>query len=531
MKKHCRSYNIPPPLSSDPQVAEYQEFLIKTQKHLKVYEFLIEQAVFVNILKESLCSPSVYYYKHIHYSNNDKFQINQESKIYKTHNFTEKIFDSNEAFSSFTNETALDDVHNVYNKFETLKNMDFLHSTQESANIKSEKRKNSAFKRKKVLSSHKMVLDRTRVKLINIFQRMCNAHNTTLKSCRLTHYLFKQFLLKKFPNEMVDAIAKFFEFKSANFEDFCMEMDRFLLSKDEKLLSLCFDAFDFNKDKYICYQDAYSLIEHRKDNLYDSDLIKLKAMFEIKKNGLVPNQRMASRRGRRQSVMSVASEIADHEETIQKREVPYIHPTKPEALTFEDFCKIEFKGKPSLLYNLFIYICNFDINKCQHVFTPVVKTRKQSEEIVIESVDTTKDLNDPKQLYYSQLERSMNLFTFFQAKDLLEKFEILRDKNSNDFKRISKASMIQNWPSLFGAKSDYISERFFYFFCGPQNLEVTKFRFLEKIFSITKEELDIKMFAFGVYDARNDGKITSDELNKIEESLPVDSSIYKECLM
>ena len=43
MKKHCRIYNEPPPLSEDPTVAQYQKFLVKLQKHLEIYNNFINK--------------------------------------------------------------------------------------------------------------------------------------------------------------------------------------------------------------------------------------------------------------------------------------------------------------------------------------------------------------------------------------------------------------------------------------------------------------------------------------------------------
>lgn len=531
MKKPRILYTEPPQLSDNTTIAEYQTFLGKLIRFQRVYDYFIKIASSSKLLKPSICSPNVYYYKHIHFSNNEKFRPQSKSVAgsrYQNENLT---FDSSTNSISepedFSNEE-----HDVYGA-QGPRILQFLKSLKIGDEKKEKIPQNpSTNRRKKKITQKRMILDRTKQKTISIFQEMCNAPSTSLKACRLTNYFFKQYLAKKFPQEMVESIAKYFDFKSANFEDFCTEMDRIIIAPEQKLMNLCFDAYDFNKDRYICYQDAYVAIESRKDDLYDSDLIKLQGMFEMKKSGNLPAKVQKSRKGRRLSVMSITSELSAYEETAKKREVPAVHLGKPEALTFDDFCKIDFKGRPQLLCNLFLYTCNYDINKCHEVVTPVVKSRRQSEEIIIElSQNPTLEDHDngAKLAYYKELEQSMSLFPFAQAKDLLAKFEVLRDKGKNDIKTITRSSMVSNWPKLFGHDNEYISERYFFYFTKNKNSYITKPRFLKTIHKALTEELADKYLAFEIYDSRGDGRLTSDEVYRMEQNLPQNSAIYTEC--
>ncbi|OMJ91101.1 hypothetical protein SteCoe_6466 [Stentor coeruleus] len=530
MKKQRVLYTEPPQLSDNHTIAEYQIFLGKLLRFQRVYDYFIKKASTSKILKPSICPPKLYYYKHIHFSNNEKFRIQSKS-------VTESKYQNENSFSSPSNsisspEDFSNEEHDVYGA-QGPRILQFLKSLKINDEKKDQIPQNlSTTKRKKKIAQKRLILDRTKQKTISIFQEMCNAQNTLLKACRLTNYFFKQYLAKKFPQEMVDSISKYFDFKSANFEDFCTEMDRMIIAPEQKLMNLCFDAYDFNKDKYICYQDAYVAIESRKDDLYDSDLIKLQGMFEMKKSGNLPAKVQKSRKGRRTSVMSITSELSAYEETSKKREVPAIHPDKPEALTFDDFCKIDFKGRPQLLCSLFLYTCNYDLNKCHEVVTPIIKSRRQSEEIVIEiSQNPSLEIhdNEEKLAYYKELEQSMGLFSFTQTKDLLEKFEVLRDKGKNDVKTITRTSMISNWPKLFGHDNEYISERYFFYFTKNKNSYITKPNFLKTIYKALTEELADKYLAFEIYDSRGDGRLTSDEVYRMEQVLPQNSAIYTEC--
>lgn len=531
-KKNYTVFTEPAQLSEDPHIAEYQTFLSKLFKNFKIYEYFIKSATSPNLLKPSICRPNSYYYKHIQFS--AKRKLRQQSKSVAGKRCVTEIYYNDTNISSSTSEEISNDEYQIYENHGPPRILEFLQSLKiQDAKKEKTPQATSRTRRKKKINQKRIILDRSKQKIISIFQEMCNTQSISLKACRLTNYLFKQFLVKKFPQEMAEVISKYFDFKSANYEEFCSEMDKMITSPEEKLMSLCFDAFDFNRDKYICYQDAYAAIETRKDDIYDSDLVKLQAMFDMKKHGLIPSKNYISRKGRRLSVMSISSEISAFEENAKKRDVLAIHPDKPEALTFDDFCKIEFKGRPQLLYNLFLYTCNYDIIKCHEVTTPIIKSRKQSEDIIIE-LSQNPNLsdnyqNDPKLTYYKNLEQAMSLFTFAQAKDLGDKFEILRDKSENDKKVISKNSMVANWPKVFGPVNDYVSERYFYYFTKNKNSEITKPMFLNTIHEVLTDELIGRYFAFDIYDARGDGKITSDEVYRMEQNLPENSLIYKEC--
>ena len=524
MKRHCRLYNQPPKLSDDPMIAAYQEFFVKLQKHLKVYEYFIESSASQKILKLSSCGPAEYYYKHIHFSNNSRF--NQKTSFDKAEEPDSTSL--SDMYSSYAN-SYTSETHLVYNNNRS-KIMQFFNASKIAA--KSIESKTPESRRRKKITAKRVVLDRTRPKLINLFLKICNTPQLSLKTCRVTNAQFKYYLQNFFPVEMAETLSKYFDFKSANLEDFCTEMDRFILAPEEKLLSMCFDAFDFNKDRYICYQDAFYAIQNRTSDIYDSDLVKIRDMMEMKKKGVSPLNRRASRKGRRMSVMSITSEISVFEEKTKRKEIPYIHPQKPEAITIDDFNKIEFKGKPQLIYYFFKYTCNYNINKCHEITTPAIKSRRQSEDMVVElsqSETNSKEAVDDGQLqYYKDLEISMGLFKLSMTMDLLKKYEILRDKGSLEIRHISKESMRENWPLLFGVKSDYVSERFFSFFAGRKNKTVTKSRFLKKIHSVIEDEYKIKKFSFNIYDFRRDGRITCDEINKMEENLPEHSPVHLE---
>lgn len=510
MKKHRRILGDSPNLSENSTVAYFQKFLMKLQKNLQVYEYFLSCGVCSRILTPSVCLPSLYYYKHIHYSNQDKF-----CKKPRGQSFNEYGLDSVNLGSENLEETFVYPAQ-TGGRIQELSLS--LRAETEPSSYSKPKRKALKAKTKRT------VINRQNEKIAKTFQKMCAGQHILLKSCRLTNALFKQFIQKKF-NDMSDAICKYFDFKSANFEEYLSELDRLLLARDEKHLAMCFEAFDFNKDKYICFQDAYIAIESRTENLYDSDLVKLQSMMEMKKKGIYPLRRSMSKRGRRSSITSRGSDFSVFE--AKKKEILPVHPAKPEALTFEDFCRIEFKGKPQLICSLIQYLCNYDANSCQEITTPVCKSRRPSEDLVYDS--SFREIEDKTVLeYFSELEVSIRMFDYDDSKDLLSKFELLRDKHHTS-NVITKASMAENWEKLFGACHKYVSERFYYYFSGQLYREVNKLMYLQRIHLFLNDENEQKQFPFKLYDARADNKLTSDEVYRFEQCLPNNSPIHHEC--
>ena len=538
MRKHCALFNLPSVLSSNPQIANFQHFLNKLKRFPEIFDMFINKASELNIISSHSIKAAEYYYRYIHFSNNDKF-----TKIIKSQTAPkEKIISSNRSKSSFDRDSAGSDYFHIYGS-EAHKNLNNVFqgiqmkmSQHVAPPPPKERRFRPNSRKRKNIVPKRTVLNRSKPKLVQAFKNMCGMANSMLKSCRLTNYLFKQYLQKKFPQEIVDAMSKYFDFKSSNFEDFCVELDRFICAGDERHYSMCFDCFDFNKDRYICYQDTYTAIELRKEDIYDSDLIKIRKMFEMKKKGKIQVKRTESRKGgRRSSVISLASELSGYGDESEIKRVPNIHPDKPEAIILDEFFRIDFQGKPQILKIFFIYTCNYDIENCREVVTPVLKTRKQSEDIIFDIKLNTKNLDfdedEPKAKYFFELDQAMGLFHISKTTDLLKKFDLLRDKSSPEFKTLSVQSMTENWPKLFGVKNDYISLRFYHYLAGPENFDITKSRFLRQIYLMNESELSQKLFSFYIYDQRADRKITPDEIHRMEQNLPPDSLIHKECML
>lgn len=344
MKRHFRKYTEIPQLSPDKRVAFFQSFLNKLKEFPDIFEEFAKEASLRNVIKPSISKRSEYYYKHIHLQNSQKYRSISRTPVpamnYSLEFDETKRFKNNTPLGFTSNEQPLlkdliklPAFAKVFNQFH--QNFD----TTSRASSRKSSRPTSKLRR---FNRKQNFLDRTKPKLIYLYQEMCGTPKITLKLCRLSSFSFYQYLCRRYPKEISESIVKHFDFKNGTFEEFCGEIDKFIGSPDEKHLSFCFDLFDFNKDKYVCYQDAYYAMKIREEDYYDNDLIKLNKMFDLKKQGKIPTKKPSRRSRRRKSVFSVTSETDDEEEEKRKNsKIPHYNLEKPEALTVEDFSKIE----------------------------------------------------------------------------------------------------------------------------------------------------------------------------------------------
>ncbi|CAG9316211.1 unnamed protein product [Blepharisma stoltei] len=539
MKKHFRKYTELPPLSNNEKIAFFQRFLSKLKENPQIYDHFLNEAKKKLILSIPIYSSTEYYYKFIHIQNSKKYRSLSQTPVPTVSRKTpdlevKRVVNSSPLGFSINERNLLKDLIKFPDsgRYPTLSRTTF---------SRAESRRSSRPTSKMRRLGKRKFLDRNKPSLIRLYQEICGTPKLSLRLCRLSIQGFTQHLNKRYPTEISESMAKHFDFKNGTLEEFCTEMDKFIGSSDEKHLAFCFDIFDFNKDKYICYQDAYLAMKLREQDYYDNDIIKINKMFDLKKQRKIPTKKESRRSKRRKSVFSSATsentDEEDEEENKKKSKIPHYNLEKPEALTFEDFCKIDFQGKPQIFIDFLRHSCEFNYTILP-VFptTPPNMTRKNSEDLIVDISQNPGLLEsvrqDPNFSYLAELEEAMSLFSGTQLYDLLEKFEILRCKDMKSLKTISKTSMKEKWPELFGAKCDYVAERIYHFLAGPKYEDVTKSRFLNAVHLLLNINNDyfLRGFSFHIYDARGDGVITADEAYNMLEALPVGSPIYYECL-
>ena len=227
--------------------------------------------------------------------------------------------------------------------------------------------------------------------------------------------------------------------------------------------------------------------------------------------------------------------------------MPHYHPTKPEAITFVDFQRIEFAGgKPQLILDLFSYTTSLNLQD----FNPFVfgfagpEDRPPSEDLISESyLSREAELqlqSDPRIDYYTELVlctqiAAMNLFSSEVCAGLLAKFKLLRCTELISA-AITEQSMAEKFVTftqhtVFGAKCVYVAKRVYNMLSGPKCEEVTKPLFLRTLHKLlTGNETVTSKFAFQIYATRMGTALYQDDVDSMLEDLPPGSPIYEECM-
>ena len=341
----------------------------------------------------------------------------------------------------------------------------------------------------------------------------------------------RDYLLKKYSSDITEIILKWiFHGISLTFDDWIIDMQKFVSLPDEKHLKMAFEIFDFNKDKFICNNDAFHAITLEENHYLIPDVIKIRNQFILK-----PRDNTEKPQKFKQTPMGRLKQIAE-----EKKYKAILALNKPEALSFEDFSKIKFQiGKPHIIRDIISYLIGVNIFENKARVNSRLIERKKSEDIIKEmwSTHEMRELvkNNENYNYYTELESVLSNFEWNQAKILLDKFNSMVCKSYENVRFLSMNSVCSLWPKFFGYDNLYISESFYQVFAGPENQSVNKSRYLTQLQEafnvIYKQEETSNHFSFNIYDKNKDGGITCDELNEFFKTLPEDTYIYKECLM
>jgi hypothetical protein len=256
-------------------------------------------------------------------------------------------------------------------------------------------------------------LAQNRSGLEEIFRKICGAgESADIRTLKATPEAFTAYLNIRYPTHMTNLILPFFKFTSnKSFADYIYDLEKVLSQREDRAFKLTFDCFDYNQDKYICSRDAFEAIATHLVDCYDHDLAKIKGMFAMKRNRMIPTKK---ERGKMTSRMSSRGGEMPSSGESSKRRMPHYHPTKPEAIIFADFQKIEFAGgKPQLLLDIFNSTCGLnlqDFNPFGFGFAGPAD-RPPSEELIAESYlsrEAEQQLQaDPRFDYYTELVRAI----------------------------------------------------------------------------------------------------------------------------
>lgn len=325
------------------------------------------------------------------------------------------------------------------------------------------------------------VLEKNSNKLFEKFKIIAGGTDSNLKDYKLTYDSYKEFLNRRYPPEMSEIMIKWlYHGLSVNFDGWLQDMQKFLNFSQERLARMAFELYDFNKDRYICTADAFRIISIPNSIIFDQDIIKIRQAFLQKTSQELNSARLNSRKKKKQknkAFMSAEDEV--------KYKVPPIHPTKPEALTLEDFLRIQFSlNKPQIIFDLVKYLIGIDLIEFNTEVTKTVK-RKKSEELIEEMLLNNelreKMICDSRWGYYRELENAMNLISLQQWKAALGKFGEMNIDGPSKLKEINLKSIFKVFSRYFGSENEYILTSFHKILSGPKNLNITKISFLNNL--------------------------------------------------
>lgn len=359
--------------------------------------------------------------------------------------------------------------------------------TIEIKQVETNKRQNSkesisaTLVNQKSLNFKMPVLEKNSNKLFEKFKIIAGGTDSNLKDYKLTYDSYKEFLNSRYPPEMSEIMLKWlYHGLSVNFDGWLQDMQKFLNSSQERLIRMAFELYDFNKDRYICTADAFHIISIPNSIIFDQDIIKIRQAFLQKTSQELNSARLNSRKKKKQkskAFMSAEDEV--------KYKVPPIHPTKPEALTLEDFLRIQFNlNKPQIIFDLVKYLIGIDLVEFNTETVKSVK-RKKSEELIEEMVLNNelreKMICDSRWGYYKELENSMTQLSLVQCKAALGKFGEMSIDGPSRMKEINLKSIFEIFSKYFGSENEYILRSFHNILSTPKNLNITKILFLNNI--------------------------------------------------
>ena len=262
---------------------------------------------------------------------------------------------------------------------------------------------------------------------------------------------FRRFLNLRYPAIVTESICKSFHFKQTTYEDYVQEMNKFESLSEERHLSFCFDIFDFNKDKKITTKDTFTAMEIRTDNYYDDDIVMIKHMFDLIREGKIKNKHKGNRLVRRRSTFSLITDNQSKNKTsaepleennIKKKQYKNI------ALNYKDFCTIKFIGRPQIFQDFLLYTTGYNyLLERGYIRPQPAHSAKDSITIVVEmNVNpefNEKLRNNEMYEYYCSLDSAMEMYSKKQLEDLMKKFKFLQSETHLNLKLISKKSMVK----------------------------------------------------------------------------------------
>ena len=234
-----------------------------------------------------------------------------------------------------------------------------------------------------------------------------------------------------------------FNFKNLLYEDYIIEMSKFINLSENRHLQFCFNIFDFNKDKAICYKDTFTALELRTHNYYDSDLAIIKEMLILKKEGKLDSKML-----RRKSTFSLIKEkIAQKRHITLEKLTPRKEGSETISINFKEFSIIKFDGRPQIIRDFISYTFDYNYLAEKGLLVPQPPHSNKNSETIVVEMNINSNFHEiirkhDKYEYYCELDAAMALYPQKELESMLKKFKYLQSEDKLKYKVITKESMI-----------------------------------------------------------------------------------------
>jgi len=212
-----------------------------------------------------------------------------------------------------------------------------------------------------------------------------------VRTARLSADRFRSYLELRYPCEMVDIMVRLLDFTtSKSSPQYFLDIERLITLRDDRLVQATFEMLDLDKDKLITTRDAFQAIEKRLFDTYDSDLVKLQHVLQLKKG-------VGESEGRR------------------------------EGVTYSEFRRLDFLGaRPQLAVDFLQYVSGLNILQLGGFVTQPSKLRREPSDVQAKYSCSAERYNYLTQLVESRQESTLSFFAENHREALLARFQELQ---------------------------------------------------------------------------------------------------------
>ena len=193
------------------------------------------------------------------------------------------------------------------------------------------------------------LLDKTVV--LEKYREMCGLQpSSEIRTARLSADRFRSYLELRYPIEMADVMVRLLDFTTSKSPpQYLADIERLITLRDDRLLQAAFEMFDQDKDKLITTKDAFQAIEKRLYDTYDSDLVKLQHVLQLKKG------------------------VGDSE-------------SKREGVTYSEFRRLDFLGaRPQVIVDFIQYISGLNVLLLGGHIAQTAKLKREPSDVLADS--------------------------------------------------------------------------------------------------------------------------------------------------